>query len=94
MYARYETGPWVLYDLEGDPYEMNNLVGQDQSRTIMAELDARLLHHMKQIGDSWSLDWSQPIEDDPSHYEYRTFYTVQDYLAWAKQHPQLAPMIH
>jgi arylsulfatase A-like enzyme len=94
MYARYETGPWVLYDLSSDPHEMNNLVGQDSAKTIMAELDAKLLEHMKKIGDSWSLDWSEPIEDDPSHYEYRTFYTVQEYLAWARQHPQLAPMIH
>src|ERR1700722_817361 len=53
MYARYETGPWVLYDLAADRHEMNNLVGQDSAKTIMAELDAKLLDHSKKIGDSW-----------------------------------------
>jgi hypothetical protein len=31
------------------------------------------------------------VEDKGRLYRHETFYTVADYLAWAKQHPELAP---
>jgi hypothetical protein len=36
------------------------------------------------VGDSWSLNWTAPVEDEERLDKYRAFYTVQDYLAWAK----------
>jgi hypothetical protein len=33
------------------------------------------------------------VEDGERLVNYRTFYTVQDYLAWAKIDPTLAPGI-
>ena len=59
----------------------------------MQDLNARLLRRMNQIGDSWKFDWTEPVMDDSRLYEYRTFYTVPEYLAWAKKHPHLAPGI-
>ena len=93
MYARRESGPWLLYDLENDPSEMHNLVGSPAAGEILHELDKDLLNWMERAGDSWSLDWTQPIEDGGRLYDYRTFYTVPEYLAWAREHPQLAPGI-
>ena len=48
---------------------------------------------MTRVGDSWSLDWTAPVEDEERLDKYRAFYTVQDYLAWAKSHPSLTPGI-
>jgi hypothetical protein len=55
-------------------------------------LDKRLLDSMARVGN-WSLDWTAPVEDGERLVNYRTFYTVQDYLAWAKIDPTLAPGI-
>ena len=93
MYARREAGPWVLYDLEKDPYEMHNLIDDPKASAVMRDLDKELLAWMGRAGDSWSLDWTAPIEDGDGLYSYRTFYTVQEYLDWARAHPQLAPGI-
>jgi hypothetical protein len=48
---------------------------------------------MARVGDSWSLDWKKLVEDEERLDKYRAFYTVQDYLAWAKGHPSLPPGI-
>lgn len=93
MYARYESGPWLLYDLKTDPYELHNLVQSASAGPLLQQLDAKLLRWMNHVGDSWSFDWTAPVMDDSRLSKYRAFYTVTDYLAWAKKHPQLAPGI-
>lgn len=93
MYARSESGPWLLYDIDKDPYELQNLVNDVAYSSQLRDLDKHLSDWMSRVGDSWSLDWTAPVEDGNSLYEYRTFYTVQDYLVWAKSHPSLAPGI-
>jgi arylsulfatase A-like enzyme len=91
LYARTETGPWLLYDLEKDPYEMRNLVNDDGSGSILRELDAKLLENLKQVGDAWSFDWTGAVEEG-GLYNYRAFETVQAFRAWARQNPHLAAM--
>lgn len=91
LYARYEAGPWLLYDLEKDPYEMRNLVGDASADPVRKELDGKLSAWMKQAGDSWALDWTVQVEDAGRLYTYRTFQTVDEYLAWATKHPNLTP---
>jgi arylsulfatase A-like enzyme len=93
MYARWETGPWVLYDLERDPYELNNLAGDPAAAALRSELDRKLKAWMESVGDSWSLDWTAPVEEDDRLYKYRTFHTVAEYLEWAAKHPNLAPAV-
>ena len=91
MYARRQSTPWVLYDLKNDPWEMHNLVGDPAAAAVRNEMDGRLRQWMQKIGDSWSLDWTVPVEDGARLYRYRTFYTVPEYLNWAEAHPNLEP---
>lgn len=91
MYARHESAPWVLYDLEKDPYEMKNLVDDPASKPLRQEMEHKLTGWMKRTGDSWKYDWHDLVEDKGRLYRFRTFYTVDEYLAWAKQHPDVVP---
>jgi arylsulfatase A-like enzyme len=76
MYARCPSGPWLLYDLQQDPYELHNLVNDAAHAADLQELDKQLLDLMAHVGDSWSLDWTAPVEDDERLDRYRAFYTV------------------
>lgn len=50
-YARFQHKPWMLYDLEQDPYEMNNLL---DGRTPPPELEQLVDSQMATTGDSWT----------------------------------------
>jgi arylsulfatase A-like enzyme len=89
MYARVEDAPWVLYDLQEDPYELRNLVDDPAASQIRDEMEQRLTAWMEKTGDSWDFNWTHPVEDNGRLYRHETFYTVDEYLAWAKQHPEL-----
>ncbi len=91
MYARFESRPWVLYDLERDPHEMHNLVGDRAARPLLEEMDRRLAGWMARTGDSWRYNWKAAVEDRGRLYRHQAFYTVEEYLAWASQHPELEP---
>lgn len=87
MYARYADRPWVLYDLKADPLQQNNLVGKAPG--LEAAMEKRLARWMKETGDSWAFNWSHKVEDAGRLYKHKTFFTVQEYLEWAKEHPEL-----
>jgi hypothetical protein len=89
MYARYEDEPWVLYDVPEDPYELRNLAGDPAAAEIQRDLEQKLAAWMDKTGDSWDFNWTHPIEDNGRLYKHETFYTVDEYLAWAKQNPRL-----
>ena len=91
MYARYVDRPWVLYDLQKDPFQQRNLVGKPEAAATQARLEKRLAQWMKETGDAWSYNWTQPLEDGGRLYRHQTFDTVAEYLSWAKPHPELAP---
>ena len=88
MYARYRTRPWVLYDLEADPYQMKNLAGEKSAAAVQAEMEDRLVAWMRKTGDSWDFNWSQPVEEKGRLYRHRAFYTVDEYLQYAAKHPE------
>jgi arylsulfatase A-like enzyme len=88
MYARRREKPWVLYDLEKDPYELQNLVEEPGAAGLIREMEARLARWMKQTGDSWDYNWTEPVEDAGRLYRHRMFRSVNEYLEWAKQHPE------
>jgi arylsulfatase A-like enzyme len=91
MYARQRHQPWVLYDLVNDPYEQKNLADDPASARLRAGMEQKLAGWMKRTGDSWSYDWTERVEDNGRLYSHETFYTVADYLKWAKQHPERTP---
>ena len=60
MYARFESGGWLLYDLQKDPYELHNLINDSSTAAVRKDLDERLLAWMKRIGDSWNIEAKPP----------------------------------
>jgi hypothetical protein len=82
MYARYVDKPWVLFDLDSDPYQRNNLIGDESARTfVIPKLEERIGEYMKTTGDSWSFNWSAPVEDAGRLYKDRMYRSVKEYLA-------------
>ena len=52
-YVRGLDGPWLLFDDEKDPYQMDNLVAKPECATVCKELDGRLQARLKKIGDDF-----------------------------------------
>lgn len=50
-YTRDLTGPWLLYDNEVDPYQLNNLVNQPPVTDIQKDLDYQLNTLLAEYGD-------------------------------------------
>ena len=80
VYARTEKEPWVLYDLDADPYEMRNLANDPSREAVRKELDRKLAAWMRKTGDSWSVNWTALVEDDGRLYKDKTYYSVDEYL--------------
>ncbi len=85
MYARFESKPWTLYDVEKDPYEMKNLVDDPGSQSPLKEMDRKLTQWMSRTGDSWKYDWKDLVEDNGRLYTRGTYYSVDEYLASEKR---------
>ena len=52
-YVRDLNGPWLFYDDEKDPYQMQNLVGNAQTASEQASLDELLNRRLKAAGDEF-----------------------------------------
>ncbi len=52
-YARDLNGPWLLFDNEKDPYQMDNLVGHSDQAALMKELDHALQLKLDAAGDAF-----------------------------------------
>jgi arylsulfatase A-like enzyme len=52
-YARFQDKPWVLYDLDKDPYELDNLVDRASSAHLVAQFDNEIRAFMRRTGDRW-----------------------------------------
>lgn len=91
MYARTETEPWVLYDLDADPYELRNLAADPSHAAVKAELEEKLAAWMKRSGDSWSRNSKEFVDEKGRLYKFGAFTTIDEYRAWAVSHPDLAP---
>jgi arylsulfatase A-like enzyme len=90
VYAKFQDKPWMLHDIEKDPFEMRNLVDERSAAPLMREMENRLAAKMKETGDAWSNDWTGLAEDAGRLYRHRTFYTVGEYQEWAKANPEAA----
>jgi arylsulfatase A-like enzyme len=89
-YARYEDTPWILFDNQSDPWQIANLIGHAAHQDLERQLDQQLTALMKKHGDKWSFNSSAPIEEKGRLYRHRTFYTIDEYFAWIKDHPEAA----
>ncbi|MBI5086241.1 MAG: sulfatase [Acidobacteria bacterium] len=62
-YARFQDRPWVLYDNQADPFQIENLATAPAAAKLRTRLDAQLQTWMARTGDSWAFNWSYPVED-------------------------------
>jgi len=60
-YVRDLKGPWLLYDNQTDPHQMNNLVGKPESAELQKRLEAMLAAKLKSTDDEF-LDGKKYIE--------------------------------
>ena len=91
MYAQTEEGPWLLYDLEADPFEKTNLVDDPAHAATREDMSRRLADWMARTGDSWEFDSSANVEDQGRLIRFGAFYSIDEFLEWAKEHPEAAP---
>jgi len=52
-YVRSVDGPWLMYDNEQDPYQMNNLIESGDRPELQQELDQKLQAKLKETGDAF-----------------------------------------
>jgi arylsulfatase A-like enzyme len=60
-YAEFHDKPWLLYDLEKDPYEMNNLVDDPRQQNLMRLLHGAVRQEMERTGDRWDEQHDAPF---------------------------------
>ena len=51
-YVIHRDGPWMLYDNDRDPYQLENLVGHPDYADVQAVLDADLRRRLAARGDA------------------------------------------
>jgi arylsulfatase A-like enzyme len=52
-YVRDLKGPWLLYDNEQDPYQLNNLCNKPEHAALRASLEALLAKRLKETNDEF-----------------------------------------
>jgi arylsulfatase A-like enzyme len=52
-YVRDLNGPWLLYDIQLDPFQMNNLLGADEYIFIQSDLDNQLQELLRKTNDQF-----------------------------------------
>lgn len=69
LYVRDEDGPVVLFDLQNDPLEKNNLANHADYTSTINELDALLTDHMHRTNDNWAVEAIFPPPNFQTHGE-------------------------
>ncbi len=52
-YVRNLKGPWMLFDNDKDPYQMQNLVNDSKAKNLQMQLDKQLMQMLKERKDSF-----------------------------------------
>ncbi len=52
-YVRSLEGPWLLFDDEKDPFQMDNLMAKPEFRSLAKKLEASLQTELKKVGDDF-----------------------------------------
>jgi arylsulfatase A-like enzyme len=90
-YVRSIDGPWLLYDNQRDPYQMNNLCGRPQAKAIQAQLDRELTAWRKVLNDEFLPARAYLERDRLSHYietQMPIGYTRSAWNDWASTLPK------
>jgi arylsulfatase A-like enzyme len=53
LYVEDLSGPWLLYDMEADPFQQRNLVDSPQHAMVQSALRAKLLERRRACGDEF-----------------------------------------
>lgn len=69
LYVRTEDSPKLLFDLQNDPLEMNNLVEDSKYSGVVRKLDQLLRQHMAHTDDDWSIEAKFPPPNFMTHEE-------------------------
>jgi hypothetical protein len=57
-YVKDLVGPWLLYDNDWDPYQLNNIVNQPDYAAVQADLELQLAAKLTAIADQFQPgDW-------------------------------------
>ena len=59
LYARTKKRPWLLFNLNNDPYQLENLVTDSGKKVLAEEMDSYLAEIMKKVGDSWEISTTE-----------------------------------
>ena len=65
-YIRNPDGPWLLYDNQVDPYQMENLVGVAEHAALQSELERTLRYKLLETGDQFL-----PVEQYLKTWDYQ-----------------------
>jgi len=52
-YVRTLQGPWLLYDNESDPYQLENLIERPEHGDLYRQMDEQLKSKLEQVGDEF-----------------------------------------
>jgi len=67
-YAKDLNGPWLLFDNVKDPYQLNNIVGNETYKFLQDDLDKKLMVMLDENGDKflpgmhYVKKWGYPLD--------------------------------
>ena len=68
-YVRNIDGPWLLYDNQTDPYQMDNLIDRPEHAQLQATLEKRLQQRLDDMGDEFLDGWTYIERAGLTHYK-------------------------
>lgn len=79
LYVRQKNRRTMLFDLQNDYHEQNNLIDDPQYTELMDGFDAQITAHMAAMGDDWDISANFPPPDFLTHAEAKV-YLEQDLM--------------
>ncbi|XOV93375.1 MAG: sulfatase-like hydrolase/transferase [Bacteroidota bacterium] len=80
-YVRKQDQPWLLYDNQEDPYQMQNLVNSETHNDLQKELEERLQTMLKERGDQflpkeeYLTEWGYVVNERNKEIPYKPYET-------------------
>ncbi len=87
-YVRNVEGPWILYDNQTDPYQMNNLIDSPEHAALQANLENQLQSRLDALGDEFLTSEDYLQRDGLSHYYEVNDSCINDWCDPWKEDPR------